>query len=805
MRMTKKSGATSKRDFEKELREIQLSREYEKQIIEIRTFPLKEAEYCDLKPPLPAALVKNLSMLGIDHLYSHQAEAVRIVREGGNAALVTETSSGKSLCYNLPVVEHIMGDPRARALYLFPTKALGQDQSRALYQLIAPGAAYDEQKAMHAPKIEGCGAIRFGTYDGDTDKTARSAIRSTANIIMTNPDMLSLGILPNHARYWSAFFRNLKFVVLDEIHIYRGVFGSHVANVMRRLLRICESAGARPQFICCSATIGNPAEHAETLTGCPMTTVDQSGAPHAARRFVLWNPPIFDEVTGLRRSPITESVDLFSRFVSKGYRTIVFGRSRPSVEVILRFARDRLRESPERLEERIMSYRGGYMPSDRREIERQLSEGELLGVACTNALELGVDIGSLDVAVLNGYPGTIASVWQQAGRAGRRESESLGVFVAGREPLDQYFMRHPEYLFERPVEHAIINPNNPYILKMHLKAAAVERPLQREEEKLFGENFVGIVREFLRTGEMKERTAGVTWAGMDFPAASINLRTATSTRYTIWERSGAQLGLMDASTAFNYLHDGAVYLHQGETYLVEALDLARHTATVRRSAPPYYTRSLSREEIAIDASQRKKKLHGFPVHFGMVDVTSRIYAYKKIRQNDDAVIEQVSLELPEENLHTQALWFILPEDLMQQVAAEGMDPMGGLHALEHAAIAMLPFLAMCDRQDIGGVSDIRHHDTGLPTVLIHDGVDGGIGLSEVGYEQIETLLRRTFELVKDCPCSGGCPGCIQSPKCGNMNEPLDKDAALIFLAALLHIAKPKLTKKKLHKKKSAWD
>jgi DEAD/DEAH box helicase domain-containing protein len=780
-------------DFEKEINTLMAGDDYEGQIVHVEVFPRRAARYAEPDPPLPEVLRRNLAHLGVERLYTHQTDAIQLVREKKNVVLVTETASGKSLCYNLPVLEALMRDPTARALYVFPTKALGQDQSRALHHLIDPDAPYDERRGHHSANLTDAIAVHFGNYDGDTDRDARSHIRRFAQVVFTNPDMLSLGILPNHGRYWQAFFRRLKYVVLDEVHIYRGVFGSHVANVMRRLRRVCRAAGSDPQFICCSATIANPAEHASALTGRPMEAVERSGAPHAERRFVLWNPPLFDSTTGLRRSPLTETVRLFTHLSARGCRTIVFARSKPTVEVILRFARDRMRTEPGRLETRVMSYRGGYLPSDRREIERQLARGELLGVTCTNALELGVDIGSLDAAVLNGFPGAIASVWQQAGRAGRRDAESLAVFVAASEPLDQYFMRHPEYLFRQPVERAIINPNNPYILTAHLKAASHELALRADEVSLFGDNYMELMRALLRGGALRERPAGAVWAGLDFPAGEISLRAATASRYVIREKDGSQIGLMDASTAFTYLHSGAVYLHQGESYLVQQLDLPERTAWVTRRTLPYYTRSLSVEDVRIAESIRDKAFNGFPVHFGMVDVASRVHAFKKIRQSDESVIEKVPLDLPPENLRTQAVWFMLPDALLEHAVEKGMDPMGGLHALEHASIAMLPFLAMCDRQDIGGLSHNCHPDTGRPTVFIHDGVDGGIGLAEMGYEMMDALLQRTHELISECPCKEGCPGCIQSPKCGNMNEPLDKAAAGYFLEALLRIGefKPK--------------
>ncbi|MFA6451556.1 MAG: Zn-binding domain-containing protein, partial [bacterium] len=622
-------------------------------------------------------------------------------------------------------------------------------------------------------------------YDGDTPRDDRTALRREARILLTNPDMLSIGIIPNHARFWGEFFSRLKYIVIDEIHTYRGVFGSHVANLLRRLIRVCEYHGGKPQFICCSATISNPAEHAERLTGRPITAITESGAPNAGRVFVLWNPPFMKGSKDTRRSPLTETINLFAYCMNALKRTIVFARAKPTVEVILKATRDKLLKgtvSPES----IMSYRGGYLPSERRAIERDLAEGALLGVTCTNALELGVDIGSLDAAVINGYPGSIASVWQQAGRAGRRDKQSLAVFVAYPEPLDQYFMRRPEYFFGRPVEQAIVHPSNPYIMETHLKAAASELPLRKSEAELFGENFVKVVRNLIRDGELVERRGGAYYTGEDYPAGRINLRTTTSERYAICAPGGDLLGHMDATTVFEYLHDGAVYLHMGETYFVEKLDLDKKVAHVTPKAMSYYTRSLSSEIVSVDKTERSKKTGGAPIHFGYIEVVSRVHSYKKMRQRDSAMIGKEKLDLPEDRLWTQGFWIVIPESIKKLVLAEKLDFLGGLHATEHAMIAMLPFLAMCDRLDIGGVSTDAHQDTGgRPVVFIHDAYDGGMGLSETGYERIGELLEKTLELVAECECDDGCPSCIHSPKCGNMNSPLDKKAAILIIRELM--------------------
>ncbi len=759
--------------------------DYEDQLVFSRKYPTRRAVTGELDPPLGEPLAGNLKKIGVKSLYSHQAEAVRLVRDGNDIVLATDTASGKSLCYNIPVLETAAADPQAKALYIFPTKALGQDQTRMLHELIRPGAAYDENKCFYSQKFGGK-LLRFGTYDGDTPADDRSRLRREAQVILTNPDMLSLGILPNHGRFWADFFKNLKYVVIDEIHTYRGVFGSHVANLMRRLDRVCANYGSRPRFICCSATIANPGEHAGRLTGRNVTEITHTGAPSAGRIFILWNPPLMKGTRDIRRSPLTESINLFAYCMESNMRTIVFARAKPTVEMLLRATREKLIGNE--LYEKIISYRGGYLPSERRAIERALAEGELLGVACTNALELGVDIGSLDTAIINGYPGSIASVWQQAGRAGRRDKQALAFFVAYNEPLDQYFIRHPEYFLDQNVEQAIINPSNPYIMESHLKAAAAEMPLQRSEEKLFGENFLECVRELIRRGELAERRGGAYYIGKEYPAGRINLRTTTSERYAICRENGDMIGHMDASTAFIYLHPGAVYLHLGESYLVDKLDLERKTARVSRKQLNYYTRSLSMEQVTVDKTVSSKKIGRAPIHFGYLDVVSRVTQYKKIRSRDNAVIGREPLDLPEDRLWTQGFWIVMPPGVKAAVMREELDYLGGLHAVEHSMIAMLPLLAMCDRQDVGGLSTDGHPDTGgRATIFVHDAYDGGMGLSEVGYKRIPELLEKTLDLVRGCGCDDGCPSCIQSPKCGNMNEPLDKKAAILILKYLLEI------------------
>ncbi len=766
------------------LAQAKLSKDYTDQLVFIKEYPSRKARYAKLDPSPHKSISDNLADSGITQFYTHQTEAITHARAGRNVVVVTETASGKSLCYNIPVLETILADPSACALYIFPTKALTQDQARTLHQIADPEAMWDEKKCFYAPRL-GNTPIRFGIYDGDTPNEERRAIRRDARIMFTNPDMLSLSILPHHLKLWAPFFKKLRYVVIDEIHTYRGVFGSHVANLMRRLSRICEYHGSHPAFICCSATIANPAQHASALIGDKCVAVTSSGAPSAGRKFALWNPPEIEGSSGARRSPLSETINLFSHFVECGLRTIVFARSKPTVEVILKYVQGKV-ESAGLPAGCVVSYRGGYLPSERRAIERSLAEGRLMGVTCTNALELGIDIGSLDIAIINGYPGSIASVWQQAGRAGRRDTESLAIFVAYSEPLDQYFMRHPEYFFDQSAEQAIVNPENPYILSQHLAAAAAEIPLKRSEQQYFGKNFVPQVRAMIKEGLMKEQNGAAFWTGDDFPTADINLRTSTADRYAIVDEKGALIGEMDSSTVFIYLHPGAVYLHLGETYIVKSLDIDERTATVTRKRPEYYTRSLSNSEVTIDKVINSRTTGNIEKYFGYVNVTGQVHSFKKVRAADDRMIGVEPLDLPSQHLWTQSLWFNVPDDVCRMVKAAGRDLPGGLHAVEHAAIAILPFLAMCDRDDIGGLSTPAHPDVGgQAAIFIHDACHGGIGLAEAGYKTLGNLLVRTLDLITECSCRDGCPSCIQSPKCGNMNEPLDKRAAIIILKSMI--------------------
>jgi len=749
---------------------------YRDQIVHVEALPERRARYGRLRRPLPPALDQALRATGVEHLYSHQAEAINAVREGRNVILATATASGKTLTYNLPVLEALLEDPEARALYLFPTKALAQDQLRSLQELTAH-----------------LGEVPMGTYDGDTPQGVRASLRRRARILLTNPDMLSLGILPNHA-LWSHFLSHLKFVVLDEAHVYRGVFGSQVACVLRRLWRLCRFYGASPQFILCSATIANPGEHAQRLTGQPVQVVDEDGAPQGPRLFALWNPPYLDKARTTLRSPNSEATFLFVALVRAGLRSIVFTRTRRVAELILRYARQALEPYAPDLARRIKAYRAGYRPEHRRQIERELFHGELLGVTATSALELGIDVGDLDAAVLVGYPGSIASLWQRVGRAGRRREGGLAILIGTESPLDQYFMRHPRELFSRPHEQALIRPDNRYILLQQLPCAAYELPLtteanprQTDDEALFGPGFVEAVLALEQEGTLEYRDGRWFYQGLGYPAERVNLRSAGGRRFALLNEADNYRVLeeIEASSAPYRVHPGAIYLHQGESYLVTRLDLDQGLAILRPVEVDYYTAPREVNDVRVVRSFRHVQRGATTAFLGEVRVTEQVIGYKRVQQYTEMVLSQEWLDLPPQSFTTMALWFDVPGEWMARLAAQGRDFHGALHALEHASIAMLPLLALCDRADLGGLSTPRHPDTDRPQVFIYDAFPGGVGIAERGFEELPTLWRTTLDLIRTCPCEDGCPSCVQSPKCGNNNEPLDKEGAALLLEWLL--------------------
>jgi DEAD/DEAH box helicase domain-containing protein len=709
--------------------------------------------------PLPDELEPRLrEALPVSELYLHQRAAWDAARSGGHLILATGTASGKSLGFNLPVLDAIAREPKVRALYLYPTKALAQDQARALGDLRAPN-------------------VRAAIYDGDTPAERRWQIRKWANVILTNPDMLHVGVLPHHDR-WADVLHNLRYVVVDEAHVYRGVFGSHVGNVLRRLRRLAQVYGAEPQLLLASATIANPGELAGSLAGVQAKVVDNDTAPRAERTVLLWNPELLDAELGLRASALGDASRLLAALVSRGLRTICFAKSRKAAELIHRFTAERVDVETAA---RLAPYRAGYTPAQRREIERRLVEGDLLGVSATDALELGIDIGLLDCAISVGFPGTVASLRQQWGRAGRR-SHGLAVLIASEDALDQYFMREPDTLLGRSVEAAILDHANPRVLDGHVRAAAFEAPLDDDDRTVLGDQ--ALERAALLP-DLKQTKAGYVWAGREYPAAQFGLRSTTPDTFAVVEaQSGTVLGLVERERAYSTVHEGAVYLHLGESYLVRELDLRARAAVVTPYQGDYYTQAKKETNTAIEETLRSGQRCGLELSFGRISVTERVVAYQKKSIRDQSTLETVDLDLPETSFETEAIWY-LPEP--EQLAGLEKMPtlLGTLHAAEHSMIALLPLWAMCDRWDIGGLSTNIHFQTDAPTVFIYDGHPGGVGITERGFNTFEAWVEDTARMLEGCPCTDGCPSCVQSPKCGNLNEMLDKAGALTLLRRMV--------------------
>jgi len=750
--------------------------DYRQQVAHIERIPPQGAIFGKLDNPLHPSLQTCLESLGISALYSHQAKALNATLAGKNVIIATPSASGKTLCYHLATLDALLHDKDSRALYIFPTKALAQDQLRSLKQIASPLSPALSALSAGLPEA-------MATFDGDTPQNERANIRKQARIVLTNPDMLHLGILPNH-QSWSRLFRNLKYVVIDETHIYRGVFGSHVANVLRRLRRLCAAYGSNPQFICCSATIANPQEHAQNIVGLPFEAIVEDGSPHGEKYFTFWNPPIIDEAKTSRRSSNSEAAFLLGELVQKEIRSLVFARTRKLTELIYIYTRGQLSPS---LRDKISPYRAGYLPEDRRRIEHQFFDGELLALVATTALELGINIGDLEATVLTGYPGSIASAWQQAGRSGRSTHSSLSFLIALENPLDQYLMRNPDFFFSKNFDNAIINPDNLYILKPHLVCAAWEKPLEDKDKEFFGSSTGTMLTELEQESKLKRRQEKYYLSpSITYPAQDINIRATSGQNYAVIDgREGCLLETVEASVAFFQVHPGAIYLHQGESYLIKELDLARHIAWAEPRSVDYYTQTMEINDIRVTSLAKEKDCHKVKVYFGDVDVTNTVVGFKKKRQFTEEVIDEEPLDLPPQNFPTKALWFDLPQKAIDRISDAGLDFHGGLHACEHAAIGILPLFALCDRNDIGGVSTPFHPDTGKAQIFIYDAHPGGIGIAEKGFETITELWQATLKAVEECPCADGCPSCVQSPKCGNNNQPLDKEAAIVLLEELL--------------------
>ena len=717
---------------------------------EARTAPFPD----ELNPKVRAALEAR----GVQELYEHQAGAWAAAVRGEHVAVVTGTASGKSLAFNLPVLDALAAEPKNRAIYLYPTKALAQDQLRSLQELKVP-------------------RVKAAIYDGDTEAERRWQIRKWSNLVLSNPDMLHVGVLPHHDR-WGDVLSNLAYVVVDEAHVYRGVFGSHVGNVLRRLRRMARVYGADPQFLLASATIANPAQLGRALVGVDFTVVEDDAAPRAERTIALWNPPLLDDELGVRASALGEASRLMAQLVERGLRTLCFAKSRKSAELIHRFTLDRLGQE---YRDRLSPYRAGYTPAQRRQIEHRLAAGELLGVSATDALELGIDIGLLDCVISTGFPGTVASLRQQWGRAGRR-GHGLAVLVASEDALDQYFMREPETLLRRRVEAAILDHANPRVLDGHVLSAAFEAPLDDADRALLGDE--ALERAALLP-ELKQTPAGFVWAGRDYPAARVPLRSTSLDSFSVIDTTtGSVLGLVERERAYSTVHEGAVYLHMGEAYRVAELDLDARQALVSPFSGDLYTQAKKDTMTSIDEARRTERRLGLELNWGAVSVTEQVVAYQVKQASTQATLDLVALDLPETSFETEAIWFC-PEPEMLERLERMPKLLGSLHAAEHAMIALLPLWAMCDRWDIGGLSTNVHFQTGRPTIFVYDGHAGGVGITARGFEAFEGWVADTAKMIEGCPCEHGCPSCVQSPKCGNLNDMLDKAGALKLLRRML--------------------
>lgn len=731
-------------------------------------------------------VINAIQLAGIDHPWAHQATAAEHALDGESVVIATGTASGKSLAYLAPVLSTLLEGSEApngrgtTALYLSPTKALAADQRRAVKALAAPLG----------------NSVRPAVYDGDTPVEEREWVRQYANYVLTNPDMLHRGILPAHPR-WSSFLRSLRYVVIDECHTYRGVFGSHVAQVLRRLRRVCARYGSDPVFLLASATAAEPASAAGRLTGLPVHEVADDASPRGEVVFALWEPPL-TELHGekgapVRRTATAETADILTELTLQDVRSVAFVRSRRGAELVSVIAQERLAEVDRSLVRRVAAYRGGYLPEERRALERALHSGELLGLAATTALELGIDVSGLDAVVIAGYPGTRASLWQQAGRAGRAGQGALAILVARDDPLDTFLVHHPEALFQQPVESTVLDPDNPYVLAPHLCAAAAELPLTEDDLALFGPAVPELLPQLVTAGLLRRRATGWYWTRRERAADLADIRGEGGRPVQIVEEgTGRLLGTVDEGASHTAVHDGAVHLHQGRTYLVRRLDLADSVALVEEAAPPYSTTARDTTAISVLETDTEIPWGGGRLCYGSVEVTNQVVSFLRRRLITGEVLGESKLDLPPRTLRTRAVWWTVTEDQLDAARVNPEQLGGALHAAEHASIGMLPLFATCDRRDIGGVSVPLHPDTLLPTVFVYDGHPGGAGFAERAFYTAREWLTATREAIASCECEAGCPSCIQSPKCGNGNEPLHKRAAVRLLGELLRSA-PKPT------------
>ncbi|MGP9725668.1 helicase [Arthrobacter sp. MYb229] len=725
------------------------------------------------------AVRQTFEELGIQRPWLHQVQAAESVHAGNHTIISTGTASGKSLAYLMPSIDLLYrtretgpndAEAQGTILYICPTKALAADQLASVQALKVPG-------------------VRASSYDGDTDQGTRSWVRQHANFVFTNPDMLHRGILSNH-QAWSRFFKRLRYVVIDEAHSYRGVFGAHVANLMRRLRRICAHYGNDPVFIGASATSSDPEESFSRLIGAPAQAVTHDFSASGELVIGLWEPPLTDR-TGengapLRRTAIAESASILTDLMADHVRSIVFIKSRRGAETIAALTRKHLEKFAPELSVRLAAYRSGYLPAERREVEKQLRSGQLLGVTSTSALELGIDIAGLDAVVVAGWPGTRASFFQQIGRAGRSGQDALAIFVAAEDPLDTYLVHHPEAIFELGVEATVFDPHNKYVLSGHLCAAAQEHPLRPEELALFGPQTEELLDSLVQRGYLRRRPAGWFWTHPQHAASMFSIRADGGGPVDIIDaETGALLGTMDSPQTHYQAHPGAIYVHQGASYHVEELDEQNHVVVVSRVNPDYYTNARDLTTVEVHSQERSSKHQELGIFFGEVTVTTQVVSFQRKSVASNEVLSEEPLELEARELHTKSVWFTLTEQRLLGAGLTVDQFPGALHAAEHAMIGLLPLVATSDRWDIGGVSTALHMDTGHPSIFVYDAQPGGAGFAERGFERFLDWVRATRDAIQSCECAHGCPSCVQSPKCGNRNNPLDKSGAILLLSTVL--------------------
>ena len=739
------------------------------ELVHLRRHPSRPPVYEDLA--ISPLLSTRLTQRGIERFYRHQVEAIKLIRAGRHVVLAAGTAAGKSLCFQVPIIETVLEDPKRTSLLIYPTKALAQDQAASLHRFNLP-------------------EVNASIYDGDTPVDERAGIRRRANVILTNPDMLHVAILPFHDR-WADFFHRLAYVVVDEIHTMRGIFGTHVAMILRRLRRLAAHYGASPVFVLSSATIGNAGELASLLTGVDLEVVDRDDSPGGERATALWNPALVDEDSGRRRSALTGASEIAAGLIAAGFRTIVFTRGRKSTELVYRAITDRL---PDDMTSSVAPYRAGYTPAQRRQVEQKLFGGELAGVVATSALELGIDVGGLDAAVIVTFPGTLAAFRQQTGRAGRARQESLATLVAGEDALDQYLMTHPDELFSRPSEAVVINPENPQVAEAHAACAAYELPLQLEDREILGVSMEEAANRLVQSGHLRLKEGRLFWGRRSRPAPAIDIRSSGGASYQIVSRErgpslspssgGSLLGTLDEARVYRDAHVGAIYLHQGDSYLVTSVDSALKQVSVTPAQVDYYTQTRQETDLEVIDDIATVDLGEARLHLGMVEVANQVVGYQKRKLGSRDLIDTIDLDLPASIMTTAAIWLTLAQTMLDRLRL-GPDLLGALHAAEHAGIAMLPLMAVCDRWDIGGLSTNWHQSTGTATIFIYEAYPGGAGISPVAFDRAHRHWLATVEAIERCPCATGCPSCVQSPKCGNLNEPLSKGGAIRLLRAIL--------------------